>query len=244
MLKEKIIELNDLIKAHLRSFIQGCTYSIIFLLLYLLVLHIFPVTSAVSIINSCPTNSTAHLTNLIIAPVSYFEMLIITQTYHITGSGITYLLITNLSFVIIGILAVVLFYNDLSAKYKRTFNVNKVILSSVIATWALCLTLIPCGTGISIIGVSLNLFAGLGLFKDGLYLRRQGKMIGKTILMYTGATVITLTIAASYIISGPIQHLLGLGFFILILALIEPSFRKIVVGIFIHKHNQGKPAII
>ena len=244
VLKEKIIALNNGIKAHFRSFIQGCAYSILFLLLYLLVLHVFPGSAAVSILNSCSTNSTVRYINLIIAPVSYFEMMIITQAYHITGAGISYLLITNLAFVIIGILAGVLFYNDFSLKYKRAFNVNKVILSSVLATWALCLTFIPCGTGISIIGISLNLFTGIGLFKDGRYLRRQGKMVGKTFFVYLTASVLTLTIVVSYIISGPVQHLLGLGFFILILAIIEPSFRKIAVGFLKAKHFPKRPVVL
>jgi hypothetical protein len=219
-------------KLRLFSFIQGLAYSILFLLLYLLVLHIFPGPAAVSIINSCPTNATARYTNLVIAPVSYFEMIIITHAYHITGSGVPELLITNLIFVIVGIMAIVLFCNDLSSKYKGKFNANKIILSSVLATWALCLTFIPCGTGISIIGVSLNLFVGICIFKEMLYLSKRRKISRGTLLVYVATAVLTLTIALSYIVSGPAQHLLGLGFFILILAIIEPNFRKIIINLF------------
>ncbi len=230
--KEMIIALNNRIKTYLHSLAQASVYSVLFLLLYLLVIQLFPGASAVSIINSCPINQTSRYTNLIIAPVSYFEMIIVTQYYHITGVDISYLIITNLAFVIIGIFATVLFYNDFSLKYKRRFNVNKIILSAVLATWALCLTLIPCGTGISIIGVSLSLFVGIGIFKDGRYLLSQGKMDGRTRFKYVVSAGLMLAIAVSYVISGPVQHLLGLSFFILILALIESNFRNMLIGLF------------
>jgi hypothetical protein len=230
---KEIVAINNMLKMHLRSFIQASVYAIVFLLLYLTVLHFFPYNQAVGIINSCPTNSTAHYTNLLIAPVSYFEMIIIVQELHLTGTAITWLLISNLAFVAIGIYATVIYLNDFSIRYKRKFNVNKLILSSVAATWLLSLTLIPCGTGISIIGVSLNLFTGLAIFKDGRQLKAQGLMQrGHRLWAYVLADVVLLVIAASYLISGPIQHTLGLVLFALILFLAEPPFRDMVKGVF------------
>ena len=224
-----IIALNKLVNAHLRSFIQASVYAIIFLLLYLAVLHVFAYNQAVSIINACPTNPTARYTNLLIAPVSYFEIIITVQEFHLTGTSISWLLSSNLAFVVIGIYATVIYLNDFSVRYRRKFNVNKLILATVLATWALCLTLIPCGTGISIIGISLNLFTGLAIFKDGRQLKAQGLMQhGSRLWTYVIADVLLLTIIASYLISGPIQHFLGLGFFALILLAIEPPFKDIV----------------
>ncbi|MEM0202141.1 MAG: hypothetical protein QXR73_03100 [Candidatus Micrarchaeaceae archaeon] len=233
MSKGKIMVLNNLMKAHLRSFIQASVYAIIFLLLYLTVLHFFPYNQAVGIINTCLTNSTARYTNLLIAPVSYFEMIITVQEFHLTGQAVSWLFSSNLAFVVIGIYATVIYLNDFSVKYRKKFNVNKLIIASVIATWALSLTLIPCGTGISIIGVSLNLFTGLAIFKDGLQLKAQGLMQRwPRVLAYVIADAPLLVIVISYLISGPIQHLLGLCLFALILFLIEPYFRYVVKGLF------------
>ena len=230
MLKE-IVALNNMIKVHLRSFIHASVYAILFLVSYLAVLHFFPYNQAVNIINSCPTNSTAHYTNLLIAPVSYFEMIISVQTYHLTGSAISYLLISNLAFVVIGIYATVIYLNDFSVRYRRKFNVNKLMLATILATWALCLTLIPCGTGISIIGVSLSLFTGLVIFKDARQLKASGLMQhGFRVWVYVIADALLLVIVASYLLSGPIQHLLGLAFFALVLLVIEPQFRDTMKG--------------
>lgn len=232
MLKE-IAALNNMINAHLRSFVQASVYSILFLILYLAVLHFFPYGQAVNIIKSCTTNSTAHYTNLIVAPVSYFEILIIVNKDHLTGSAIPYLLISNLTFVIIGIYATVIYLNDFSVRYKRKFNVNKILLATILATWALCLSFFPCGTGISIIGVSLSLFTGLVIFKDARQLKARGLMQhGFKVSVYVITDALLLTIVVSYLLSGPIQHLLGLGFFALILFLIEPPFRDIVKSLF------------
>ncbi len=239
MLKE-IVALNNMIKAHLRSFVQASIYAILFLILYLAVFHFFPYNQAVDIIKSCPTNFTAHYTNLLLAPVSYFEMIIIVQTYHLTGSAISYLLISNLAFVAIGIYATVIYLNDFSVRYRRKFNVNKLILATILATWALCLTFIPCGTGISIIGVSLSLFTGLVIFKDARQLKARGLMRhGFRLWFYVVVELLLLVIAASYLLSGPIQHLLGLSFFALILFLIEPPFRDIVKGLFAKRSSKA-----
>jgi membrane-associated HD superfamily phosphohydrolase len=160
-------------------------------------------------------------------------MIITVQEFHLTGQAVSWLLISNLAFVIIGIYATIIYLNNFSVKYRRKFSVNKLIIASVIATWTLSLTLIPCGTGISIIGVSLNLFTGLASFKDGLQLKAQGHMQhGPKVWAYVIADTLLLVIVASYLISGPIQHLLGLCLFALILFLIEPSFRDIVKGLF------------
>lgn len=228
---ERIVAINQALKPYLSSIIQAFAYSVIFLLLYLLVLHLFPGDAAISIINSCTSNATARFTNFVIAPFSYFEMLILTSANHITGIGIPILLISNLLFVVVGIFAIVLYYNDFSIRYRHAFGVNKIIFSSILATWALCLTFIPCGTGISIIGVSLNLFAGIGIFKDARFLRSQGKMHGPTLHAYVAAATVTLFIAATYIVSGPIQHVLGIVWFIIILCLIDGNFRKMIRNI-------------
>ena len=215
-------------RSRLLSFIaarMGLVYSLGFSALYLAVLLLVPPSSAVSILKTCRTSLESFGINFVSAPVSYFEILIYLGQHSITSMLETELLIIS-NFLIVSMLITYTFTYFSKRSGSFGFNPHKILWSSVLATYVFSLGSLlltgKCGTGTSIIGISLStiLLACIWSETEGMLKKRSKPSILRIVLFS-----LLLAFWLSYLLE-PFVHLSGLFAFIAILALWDRRFRK------------------
>lgn len=215
-------------RSNLWSFIaahMGLMYSLGFSLLYLAVLLLVPPSSAVSILKTCRTSLESFGINFASAPVSYFEVLIYLGQHGINSLVETEsLLISN--FIIVSMLIAYAFTYFPRRAGGFGFSPHKIVWSGVLATYVFSLGSLllsgKCGTGTSIIGISLStiLLACIWSETEGMLKKRSKPSILRIVLFS-----LLLAFWLSYLLE-PFVHLSGLFAFIAILALWDRRFRK------------------
>ena len=208
----------------------GAIYAIAFALLYLFVLLLLPPNAALHVLNTCRTSAQSFAVNFATAPVSYFEILnyILTQEIllkHVMSyTEELQLIIQNFVGVELLIFGVFAYFH---AKRKtHAFNVHKIFWSGVFATYALMAieSLNKCGTGTSIIGVSLTSILLVCIGYDLFYSAYKGAKLTSSILQILVLLFLVVMMFSSLL--SPVIHLSGLALFIMILYVWDRQFRK------------------
>jgi len=203
-------------------------YSIGFALLYLAVLLIIPPSNALTILNTCASSSGSMATNLLSAPVSYFEVLVFAVKYHIsTTSGIWPLFLFNFFFV--DLIVLYSFFYFSKSTQSHAFNPHKTIWSGVAATYLLSLVYAAinrCGTGTSIIGFSISVVL---LFCIGYDIVRAKKERAGAPLRTIVLFAFIFAFSIGYL-AEPIIHLSGLLIFVILLSLWDKNFKAGLIG--------------
>lgn len=208
----------------------GTIYAITFALLYMVVFLLFPPNAALHVLQTCRTSVQSFAVNFVAAPVSYFEILnYILGQESLLKHVMSYdeeLLLVFLNFIVVELL-IFLAFAYFHAKMKtHTFNAHKVFWSGTFATYALVAieSLNKCGTGTSIIGVSLTSILLVCISSDLFHSELRGAKLSSLILP-TLAFVLLGTMFVSYL-SRPIIHLSGLALFVLILYAWDKPFKE------------------
>ena len=213
----------------------GAAYAIAFALLYLLVFLLFPPNLALHILQTCRTSMQGLAVNFAVAPISYFEVLVyILKLQHLLGHAIPYgevMQLLLLNFVAVELLIFGSFAYFYAKRRAHAYNAQKVFWSGVFASYMLVAieALYGCGTGTSIIGVSLTSILLACVGSDLFHAARNGEKLTSQALRVL-AFAFLATMLVGYLLS-PIVHLSGLALFITILFIWDKSFRKDLLAI-------------
>ena len=208
----------------------GAIYAITFALLYMVVFLLFPPNAALHVLQTCRTSVQSFAVNFVAAPVSYFEILnYILGQESLLKHVMSYdeeLLLVFLNFIVVELLIFWAFAYFHAKRKTHTFNAHKVFWSGTFATYALVAieSLNKCGTGTSIIGVSLTSILLVCISSDLFHSELRGAKLSSLILP-TLAYVFLGTMFVSYL-SRPIIHLSGLALFVLILYAWDKPFKE------------------
>ena len=213
----------------LDKLVWGAIYAITFALLYMVVFLLFPPNAALHMLQTCRTSVQSFAVNFIAAPVSYFEILNYTLGQEsLLKHAMSYdeeLLLVFLNFIVVGLLIFWAFAYFHAKRKTHTFNAHKVFWSETFATYALVAieSLNKCGTGTSIIGVSLTSILLVCIGSDLFHSARKAAKLSSQILPILAFGLLG-AMFVSYL-SIPIIHLSGLALFVLILYFWDRSFR-------------------
>ena len=214
----------------LDKLVWGAIYAITFALLYMVVFLLFPPNAALHMLQTCRTSVQSFAVNFIAAPVSYFEILNYTLGQEsLLKHAMSYdeeLLLVFLNFIVVELLIFWTFAYFHAERKTHTFNAHKVFWSGTFATYALVAieSLNKCGTGTSIIGVSLTSILLVSIGSDLFHSELRGAKLSSLILP-TIALWFFVVMLIGYLMS-PIVHLSGLALFVLILYFWDRSFRR------------------
>jgi hypothetical protein len=216
---------------------MGAIYAIAFALLYLLVFLLFPPSAALHVLQTCRTSAQSFIVNFATAPVSYFEIwnYILLQE-RLLKHAILYgakLQLIILNFIVVQLLIFGTFAYFHTKRKTHAFNAHKVFWSGIFATYmfmAIVSLLNSCGTGTSIMGVSLTSILLVCVGYDLFYSAYKGAKLTSSILQIL-ALLFLVVMMFSYLLS-PVIHLSGLALFILILYVWDRQFRKELTKVF------------
>ncbi len=202
----------------------GAAYGLGFTILYFIVYLLIPPIAAISFLNVCMT-AKGMLINVITSPISYLE--IVYMIDHDIYSLSTLVSLVLLNFITIALL---IYYSFIFfSKRSNSFNPHKIIWSSIIATYIFSLINIlfhMCGTGTSIIGISLSTILLAFLIPDLINVhKRRLKLSFKKVVLFS----FIMTLWISYFLK-PVVHLFGLLIFLVVLSLWDRNFRYVFIA--------------